>query len=238
MSPVPDKGIVERWLLPAGRVVLEPRESTALDPGGHGGHPLLAPNEPHPVCGECDTPLAFVAHFQAQGRHWRFFYCFDCQPWDDRDRKRGECRLDALPPLARRAEMGGALPPRAWAVEPVLSPPLPEDESSVDGPLPAVYANWISQALEDASPENAPDVQEAFAAWGAWAGPGTQVGGYPHPIQEDTAPVCPLCSRRMDLLVRLDSEDALGLMWGDMGAVYLHACRDHLEQVHFEMQCY
>ena len=234
----PEKSVAEPWLLPAGRVVLEQRISTLLDAGGYGGHPFLGPDEPLPCCGECDQPLAFVAHFKAHERHWRFFYCFECNPWDDRDRKRGECVFDEMPEGAIRAREGQQLEAFAWNVLPVLSPPLLEDEDSIEGALPESYAAWIGAALEERGLEEASEVLQVFEAWGAWALPGTQVGGYAHPIQNEILPLCPECSGHMDLLVRLDTEDQVGLMWGDMGAVYLHACRAHPQQVHFNLQCY
>lgn len=241
------------WLKPALRVALV--RTDFPDPTGNrqGGEPWMRPHEPWPRCGVCAGALAFVAQFRQGNRLWRFFYCQECKPWSDEERRAGCCRLDGVPwedtqcsvPARAEAPSGGLEPApwrpavypaaHAWALTEVLSPPLLGDQAALETPWPAAYGQWLDRLAQVEGPDH--DASTAvFASWGAWAGAGTQVGGHAHPLQDPIVIRCPDCSAVLPLLARLDTEPTAGWWWADMGAVYLHACPDHPHVVHVELQ--
>lgn len=234
---------VRPFLKVAGRVELQPLSPAA--PAGmakYGGDPARPSSLPWPVCGGCGGALSFLAQFHARDRFWRLFVCQACTPWDDEERRRGMVRLEhgplsdaSLPAQPSPHDTGWV--PHAWVVHPILSPPLAEEDVA-PRTLPAGYLEWLDTqgAQEDLADD---DTAAVFASWGAWPGPGTQLGGYAHFIQSPPAlPACPECARDLVLLARLDSEDEVNLMWGDLGAAYLHVCPEHPDVQHYEMQCY
>ena len=233
---------IRPWLLPAARVALAPLPSRSMpDSPRYGGAPARPEGALWPTCNACAQPLAFVAQFRAQGRHWRFFYCQSCAPWSEAQRQVGLCVLESSSegePLAEaQPPRPSAWVPHAWALAPVLSPPLLEDAPLLGSAWPEEYGRWLQEQAQTEDPDEE-ETARVFASWGAWAGVGTQIGGYPHPIQSFGSTVCDRCSKQMPLLARLDSEEDVGTMWADLGAVYLWACPDHPEQMLFELQAY
>lgn len=209
----------------------------------YAGDPARDTGAPWPACGTCAQPLSFLAQFPAMGRFWRVFLCESCSPWSDEDRRAGQLviehdPLDGKPSTRQPAPAPSPWREQAWDLFPVSSPPLLSDEESLSVPLPATYRRWLEEqeSQEDLAHD---DTAPVFASWGAWSGVGTQLGGYAHFIQSPPElPDCPHCLGPLELLARLDSEDDVGLMWGDLGAAYLHACPRHPSVVHFEMQCF
>lgn len=234
--------LVQPWLLPAQRVDVRPL--SADDAPGiakFAGSPARPSDAPWPTCSACEAFLDFVAQFPAQGKFWRLFVCESCCPWSDEERRQGLVALEHGP--LSDAQLPGQDPPapsmwepHAWILTDVLSPPLESDLEFITPP--DEYVAWLE---EQGSQEEAEDDETArvFASWGAWAGVQSQIGGYAHFIQSSPQlNPCPECGQALSLLARLDSEDDVGIMWGDLGAVYLHACPDHPHVHHYELQCF
>ena len=49
---------------------------------------------------------------------------------------------------------------------------------------------------------------------------------------------CPRCDQLMEMFAQIDSEEEAGLMWGDVGCIYLFCCRRHPGEVRLELQCH
>lgn len=64
----------------------------------------------------------------------------------------------------------------------------------------------------------------------------TQLGGYPRWVQGESTPVNSR-GERVPLLFQVDSEDNAGLMWGDVGLVYIFFDETD-NKVWFEFQCH
>lgn len=249
MTPFPSNPLPMSELWHSVRGQCLPTECVALAPVPTEASPTLdryagdpaRPHGPWPGCPACGKSLTFVAQFRARGRFWRFFYCMQCNPWDDDERESGLVRLESEPldaqgepeshPQLQRSPATQGLVPRAWVRRACVNVPSPEDKAALDtSPL---FAKWL---LHTRLPQA--EQEQLFAAWGAVGEGATRIGGYAYPIQGAIEPHCPQCHQAMPLLARLASEQEVNLMWGDMGVVYLHACAAHPEQVHFELQCY
>jgi uncharacterized protein YwqG len=193
------------------------------------------------------APLAFIARLdlaelrRALQAEWLppsgsllFFYDTENQPWgfDPADRD-GWAVLRLLDPAGTAggtaiARGGEALPRRAISFQPIRS--LPSSER------PAVAALRFSSAEEDA--------YEALRERPFAGKPQHQVGGFPSPVQGDGMEMeCQLASHGLfcgdesgyrdpraaeleggasdwRLLLQVDSDDDLGVMWGDLGRLY------------------
>ena len=66
----------------------------------------------------------------------------------------------------------------------------------------------------------------------------TLIGGYPRWVQGEAKSHCSSCGADRELVVQIDSEELAGLMWGDMGLVYLFSCKSHPDDFHLELQCH
>jgi len=96
----------------------------------------------------------------------------------------------------------------------------------------------------DDHPLNSEDFEEALYEWWDGSGPGHQVGGYPNAVQ---GPVEYEVAEGSDaaqwlLLAQIESDEGVGMMWGDGGALYWLIRRDDLaagrfDQTRFTWQC-
>jgi uncharacterized protein YwqG len=64
----------------------------------------------------------------------------------------------------------------------------------------------------------------------------SQLGGYPRWVQGESTPKNNK-GENMQLLFQIDSEDAAGLMWGDVGLIYVFYDRE-TEKIEFTLQCH
>lgn len=235
--------LVRPLLLSAKRVEVRPLSDK--DEAGiakFAGDPARPSHLPWPACSSCETPMDFVAQFPAMGQFWRLFVCETCCPWSDAERRQGLARLEVAPMSdaqlpAQPSPAPSAWEPHAWVMTDVLSPPLLSDlEAGL--PVPQAYVDWLEEQESKEDPEE-DQTAAVFASWGAWAGVQSQLGGYAHYIQSPPQlDPCPECGQDLELLARLDTEDDVGIMWGDLGAVYLHACPRHPHVNHYELQCF
>jgi uncharacterized protein YwqG len=66
---------------------------------------------------------------------------------------------------------------------------------------------------------------------------GDKLSGWPYWIQGAEYPSCPKCSKRMELLFQVDSEDNVPFMWGDCGCGHITQCPEHKDVVGFGWAC-
>ena len=66
---------------------------------------------------------------------------------------------------------------------------------------------------------------------------GDKLGGWPSWVQPPEWIECPLCGRRMRLLMQIGSEHNVDWMFGDMGTGFLMQCSKHPDVLSFSWQC-
>jgi uncharacterized protein YwqG len=199
----------------------------AHDDGGRGpldtkfgGAPYAEAGDAWPIC-RCGRALTFVFQWnRAQLRHetgatglFSFFYCMTCRPWgfDDDD---GKWCLRFHP-----------APHEGAAV--TLADPSPETTR------PAHRGTLLS--LGESLPDEGEDEHSDRPAT---LGLSSRIGGHPSYVQGGSDRACPSCHREMALVLQLDSEDRAGLMWGDLGCVYLFRCPEHPAALRFLLECH
>lgn len=213
-----------------------------------GGHPYAELDEDWPICGGCEEGLSFIfqcnlaecPHQKAQGL-FAFYYCHECSSWGD------------IPPeiedawLVRRYEAPAAN--KAVELEDASPDNARTKECSVKLEIVQSLPNWesINDLLPAAAELSAKsNKEEPWAAYqktveellGGEPEINSQIGGYPNWIQGAESIECEKCKTRMRLLGQIDSEEDAGLMWGDVGAVYLFECPKHADQIQMRLQCF
>ena len=66
---------------------------------------------------------------------------------------------------------------------------------------------------------------------------GEKLGGWPAWIQGIEYPSCPLCDTQMALVLQVDSEKHVAMMWGDMGIGHVTQCPNHPDVLTFAWAC-
>jgi hypothetical protein len=189
-----------------------------------GGQPYAEAGEAWPAC-ICGLPMTFICQLDLHASVVRergialfaFYYCWECFPqegiqgaWalrtyaDPRDDK--AVAIEPPAPVSQTARC-------AIRFEDARSLPVWEGQDR-DAP----GADELAKAVNPESP------WEAYqAACERLAGPQeitTAVGGYPHWLQGDDLPA------GARLLAAIDSEEAAGITWGDVGCVFLFLSAD------------
>lgn len=172
---------------------------------------------------QIDLAEAAVPAFPNRGL-LQFFYDVEVGVWGGEPGDEHHFRLlyhpdpDALASVASAAD---ALPRRGIAFVPALS-------------LPSVDEVELPADLED-------EYEEI-----AWSSDTVhQLGGHAMPIQNPVLDYLPHLPDREGwrLLMQIDSEEEIGMVWGDAGRVYLMIRRDDLTKARFDrvqlnLQCY
>lgn len=181
-----------------------------------------------------------------------FFYDMEEQPWgfDPNDRG-GWSVIHVTEPLETKA-LKAAAPPN-------FNPEHLLKSKSIRFVMANLPPTWEETAL---SPLNLTEVEnEALMEWRSTLsgeGPLHLMGGYPNPIQNaEMALECQLVSNGLycgdptgyqdprakqlaesakdwQLLLQMDSDDDLGVMWGDVGSIYFWIRADDAKQGHFD----
>lgn len=81
------------------------------------------------------------------------------------------------------------------------------------------------------------DIESNVAETIAAAEMGDKLGGWPAWIQSAEYPACPECSRTMELVFQVDSEDNIPHMFGDAGCGHITQCPDHPQVLAFGWAC-
>lgn len=255
-SPVSDE--LERLVRPLVRDItalklasIEGSNSVSPVQSRFGGPAYAEEGEGWPECGGCKNPLTFIMQVNLQEcRHpeltgiglFAFFYCWSCSPWglDGDPPASWALRLYLDPSPARARTIRPA--PRSQGSSPVTVPCLVTPMKATSMPswegleLWSKEASQLSASLHPDEPWAAYSVLEE--KFGNELDHQTKLGGHPHWIQSEATPECQRCAKRMTLLAQVDSEECAGIMWGDVGTVYLFLCKDHTHEVRLELQCF
>jgi uncharacterized protein YwqG len=192
-----------------------------------------------------------------------FFYDLVKQPWGTYPSERGAWKVQHVPegtllkglaPFPNHLRAQHWLPVRAVTFR-VASVPPPYDLTPM-----------AAQDLPDEEMDQICDAVEALRDAEYGQGPRHQVGGYPDPVQgADMELACEIRTRGIDdrtlggrddprvkaleaeaahwrLLLQVDSDRALGVMWGDCGRIYFwvreqDARRGDFSNVWLQLQC-
>ena len=236
---------------PALRLVRAPQRTRTF----LGGEPVTAAPLAWPRVN--GRPLSFLAQLDleeldlSEAAPWLpgagrllFFYDVDDQPWGFRPGDRGSWAV--------------VLDPAGPALEARPAPPDLEDDRRVPGvkalrgepaaSLPSPGRDGTSTRVADLTghDDDDDDLYDAYADLYEDDGehPRHQVGGFPHPVQNDSMELqCQLVTGGVDcgsaagyrspegqrlasqpndwrLLLQLDTDDDVGVMWGDAGTLY------------------
>ncbi len=209
--------------------------------GKFGGAPYAEAGDTWPVCTGCDEELEFVVQLEdpsADCLH-QFFYCFECFPWGSGPDEDGQWAIRSHhgPSMDRHVEMT-----RRSASEPEVTP-CTVTVSSV-----RVLPSWDGIDSVSAAATELARAVDPDRPWAAYAAAverqdclddyATLVGGYPRFVQGEVASECPTCRSPMAFFAQIDTEDEAGIMWGDVGLVYLFRCAEHPTQFEMELQCH
>jgi len=66
---------------------------------------------------------------------------------------------------------------------------------------------------------------------------GHKVAGWPCWVQGAERPKCSQCQKSMHVLMQIDSDESLGVQWGDVGIAHLTQCPDHHDELAFGWAC-
>ena len=224
---------------------LEPNPDRAAEPGSEkskfGGLPYSEKGDEWPVCPTCNNNLIFVLQIESKNKKElvEFFYCFKCFPWGMEDEEEGQwvTRTYNAPTMEKYFEINpkensrfDLIPCILKAVE-VTSLPDWDGLESVSEEV-----EKLCIYLDDDSPWEAYDA--AVDRSGCLNDYATLFGGYPRYVQSETGGFCNICGKELIFFAQIDSEDDAGIMWGDVGLIYLYRCPDHKDEFHMELQCH
>jgi hypothetical protein len=203
-----------------------------------GGIPYVEAGESWPQCPTCGKPLSFICQADLRQTAYRpacgacfftFFYCWECFPWSSDVVGQSVVRLYREPDERRAVllPLPGEVPQTAQClISFVEDVSLPDWEGTS---LWCPEASDLACRLDEEWPwETYHDAATAIVGEQEIT---SRVGGYPRWIQnEDTPP-------GMDFLAQIDSEDEAGIMWGDVGSVYLFLSPDEPFRTALVLQC-
>jgi uncharacterized protein YwqG len=240
--------LLKPLLKPCTRLILNPDRSAKAQSlqTKFGGLPYLESHDEWPMCSACGNALVFIAQFNLSdcahetpdNALYLFYYCMECLPWGGKDSERGQwavrryvdATLEKLKPLSKAASNPEqAIPPCTVRHGAVMT--LPDWEELDNADIRAACA-----ALDAQEPWEA--YAEAATRLGSLHDSATLIDAYPFWIQGRAEKNCPQCSAPMQVLIQIDSDEKIRLMWGDMGLIYLFQCRQHPHIFTFELQCY
>jgi uncharacterized protein YwqG len=220
---------------------LDDAAKQASEKSKYGGLPYAEIGDEWPICPTCKKPLIFVSQIRNQSENElvEFFYCFDCFPWgmDDEEKGQWNARVYTKPSMEKYYKITPKEESEFYLIPCLLN----EEEVTVlpdwDG-LESVSkeAETLCSKINDDSPWEAYDA--AVERSGCLNDYVTLLGGYPRYVQSETGGSCRICNKDMEFFAQLDSEEDAGVMWGDVGLIYLYRCPDHKDEFHMELQCH
>ena len=223
------------------RAYLPQTEDAPFGPGsGFGGAPHLAAGVDHPVCPSCGRPMPLLAQLAidtlpADARPpgeglIQAFYC-DGAPDDDPD---SPCDTDGWQPFSKasvvrlvpaatdgRPTGEGKHPARHVVAWEVIERDLPHWEEAQA--LGIDYGDDVAAAFDDT------DTQMTTGC--------DKLGGWPAWVQGVEYPDCPRCGQQMHMVLQIDSEDHVPVMFGDMGTGHVTQCPSHPDVLAFGWAC-
>lgn len=226
-------------------VILDPiRSSDAEDAAissKFGGEPYAQSSDVWPVCPSCKNELVFVSQFNKEENDelFTFFYCFECFPWGLPDEEKGQwvIRRYKMPSMTQYKKI---TPSQTNEYSPI---PCTTHAKTV-----RVLPDWEGLESFSIDAENLCCELDSDNPWEEYNSAflrnrclddyATLVGGYPRWVQGEAVNKCSTCGEELQFLAQIDSEDSAGIMWGDVGLVYLFQCNNHPDEFHLELQCH
>jgi uncharacterized protein YwqG len=205
-----------------------------------GGIPYHEAGEAWPECPTCERPLSFVCQLDLRTTNYpernlmpffTFFYCWTCSPWGFRTEANGEWVVRRYTD-PRESKAVTIPPPRVvWQASP-CSVSFTERLSLPDW---EGISRWSQEASDLSCQVNSEArwqaYQEAVERTVGDQELASCVGGYPRWIQGEDTP------DGANFLAQIDSESGAGIMWGDVGCVYLFRSTAPESQVSLVLQC-
>lgn len=205
-----------------------------------GGKPYQESGETWPQCPTCKKPLSFICQLDIrQTNHparfeipfFSFYYCWDCSPWGLYDEAEGQWVVRQYRDPSEKNAVVTHFPSNLdygtecqVLFQETLS--LPDWEG---------VNRWCPEAAELSCQFNDDAPWEAYRqAVERLVGEqeiNSKTGGYPKWIQGEDTPEDSI------LLAQIDSEDEAGIMWGDVGSVYLFLSQNPEAKIKFVLQC-
>lgn len=206
---------------------------------GFGGHPHLAPGVDHPVCPNCRQPMPLLAQLDldslpAAARPGgdgllQAFYC-DGAP-DAQSNTQCDVDLEGWAAFSRASVVRLVPSTDGVATQSGRAHPARRVDrwEAYERDLP----NWEeARELGMEYPDDFADVEGLEITKG-----GDKLGGWPAWVQSLEYPDCPRCGARMALVLQIDSEDNVPVMFGDVGTGHVTQCPAHPDVLAFAWAC-
>lgn len=212
-----------------------------------GGFPYAEAGEKAPVCECCGKPLTFIFQFRdsydkdlnPSGALHSVYYCFDCTPIGRPEEEKGQWKVvthenpDVSKFVEQKESVSQLLKPMQCSLSKVFTLP---DYETIESHYPDIVE--MCEAIDCYADDLMSGYEDAVYSIGGLTEPSTIVGGYPSWIQGEGSQVCPECGGEMELACQIDSEEAVDLMFGDAGCLYVFRCPEHKDKFAIEMQCF
>lgn len=250
--------LFEPWRAKHVRTAWKPvveRSEAADSLSWFGGQPTGSPDDPWPVCEQCQAPMRFLlqlafaelpqqANLPFRDGILQLFYCSSddgsCETWAPFS---GTDVFRVLP----HASGVAAGPP---GIDPLPQVHVIRWEAMEDHPHPEEHRalglsyeydfkrSRVSVQGEDPAIRlDDLDIDLNVAETISLSRPGDKLGGWPYWIQGAEYPQCPDCATPMELLLQVDSEDNLDYMFGDAGCAHVTYCPQHPNVFAFGWAC-
>lgn len=204
-----------------------------------GGTAWLPEGTSHPRCGNCERPLPLIAQLEVASlpEAARFggdgmlqlFYCLSTDPLCENDTAAWAPHASSV--VARRIDLSqpGA---RSNADAQVL------DAKAIVGWTSHTDVPHVEE-LESLGAEAEEDIMEADDDEEGSLRPrsGEKLWGWPLWIQGVEYPSCRICDTSMQLVLQIDSDGLVDVMWGDVGCAHLTQCPHHPGELAFGWAC-
>jgi hypothetical protein len=206
---------------------------------GFGGRPFLPDGVDHPICPRCTRPMPLLAQLALADlppggpqRGAGLLQAFYCPTRDERGF------------TSCNTELQGWAAFSACHVVRLVAADSPGAPSDAGEPYPALHVTgwrqvndwpgWEEQRALGIGIEE--DLANAISDAG-YPRTGEKLGGWPAWVQSLEYPDCPRCGARMDVLLQIDSEQLLPIMFGDVGTGHVTQCPDHPDVLTFAWAC-
>lgn len=199
-----------------------------------GGSPVLAPGEAWPACGTCKQPMQFLVQLDlaalpdgAPVKGAGLLQLFYCSTDDGRCETWAPFSGTHVVRLLSGPTEPAAHPP---AVEPYPRKRIVGWQEIVDYPDPEEPA-WIERTAHGLDADDDDDDDDDGAE------DGDKLGGWPAWVQGVEYPSCRECGATMELVLQVDSNDNLPIMFGDVGCGHVTQCPAHPHVLAFGWAC-
>ena len=210
-----------------------------------GGSAYAEHGDKAPVCKGCGKPLTFIFQYRdsynkelkPSGSLHSVYYCFDCTPIGRPEEEEGQWAVvtheepEVSKFVEQKENVSRKFKPTACELSKVYILP---DYETIENNFPEIAE--LCEAIDCEDPMSA--YEDAGNEAGVLMEPSTTIGGYPVWIQGESSQLCPKCGGDVELAVQIDSEDAVNLMFGDAGCLYVFKCPKHKDEYTMEMQCF